>query len=362
MRIAIDLRMLAAGREENRRGTGRFTTQQLREVLRLPAATAHEFVLVVPRGAVKGDLPREIVAAPNVTAVAFPTHVATATEPTAERDVVRLAARFSRFLADQAIDVFHATSPFLLTSSPFWHCDGCAQVATHYDLVPLLYPRLYPLDAPAQAHYRRAAAALRWADRLLAISGFVREEAAQQLGIEGGRIDVAYPMAEPWFRPHDEAAVESTLLELARRLPLPPMGEFLFTVSQMHHAKNLLTLLVAFASMSASWRRRHPLFIAGAFDPSATHSITSTLSSLGIGGETIVLDFLSEAELAALYCRCHMFVMPSRYAGFGLPALEAMACGAPLVVGRAGALVEVVGDAAIIVDPEDPAGFAIALQ
>src|ERR1700687_359394 len=197
MRIGIDFRMLSAGRITVNRGMGRFTQQQLREVLHLGAP--HEYVLLLQADHDPDLLLPEIARAPNVSRVDLPQELTAPRRGDAPWDVLRHAARLSRFLDELGLDLYHATTPFPAAGPSFWRCDSCALVATHYDLIPLVYPDRY-FDAESQAEreaYARTARARRDAERLIAISEFVRVEAALRLGIARDRIDVAHPIADP---------------------------------------------------------------------------------------------------------------------------------------------------------------------
>src|ERR1700680_2809147 len=199
MRIGIDFRMLSCGRALVNRGMGRFTQQQVREVLRLGAA--HEYVLLLLPDHDPALLLPEIAGAPNVTRVELPHGLAAPRRGDAPQDVLRQAAQLSGILADLDLDLYHATTPFLAADPSFWRCDSCALVATHYDLIPLLYPDRYfrPESRGEQQRYLRSARALTSAERLIAISDFVRREAALRLGIPTDRIDVAHPIRNRSF-------------------------------------------------------------------------------------------------------------------------------------------------------------------
>jgi glycosyltransferase involved in cell wall biosynthesis len=359
MRFGIDFRFLSAGPAVVQRGMGRFTQQQLREVLRLAAARRHEFVLLLAADHDPDLLLPEIALAANVSRVGLPASLGAASERNAPRDLLRHAAGLAQIIAELGLDVYHATTPFLAVDPPFWRCDSAALVATHYDLIPLVYRDHYFRGAELD-HYLRTTRALRFADRLLAISGFVRDEAALRLGIDRRRIDLAYPIAEPWFRPLAAAHTTALLGDLRLRCPLP--AEFLLTVTHLHHSKNLLTLLRGYAERPASWRQRYPLVVAGDFDPEGRRSLAAWLREMDLEDQVVVPGMVADQELAALYNACHFFVMPSRYEGFGLPVLEAMSCGAAVVAADAAALPEVVGEAGLRVDPEDPASFAAAFE
>lgn len=360
MRIGIDFRMLSCGRALVNRGMGRFTQQQVREVLRLSAA--HEYVLLLLADHDPALLLPEIAGAPNVTRVELPRELAAPRRGDAPQDVLRQAARLSGILADLGLDVYHATTPFLAADPSFWRCDSSALVATHYDLIPLLYPDRYfgPESRAEHERYLRSVRALRDADRLIAISEFVRGEAATRLGIRRERIDVAYPIADPCFRVLAAGEAASLLADLRRRCPLP--DDFVLCATHLHHAKNLHTFLRAYAMLPPPWRRRHPLVIAGDLDLGGRRALDGWTLEMGIQDDVVVPGFVAEQELVALYNAASIFVHPSRYEGFGLPVLEAMRCGVPVVAGNAAALPEVVGDAGLLADPEDPASFVLALE
>src|SRR5579862_7992092 len=357
MRIGVDFRMLSCGRALVNRGMGRYTQQQLREVLRL--GTAHEVVLLLLADHDPALLLPEIAGAPNVTRVELPCELAAPRRGDAPQEVLRQAAQLSGILSDLGLDLYHATTPFLAADPSFWRCDSCALVATHYDLIPLFYPDRY-FGPESQAERERYLRTLRDAERLIAISEFVRGEAATRLGIRPERIDVAHPIADPCFRVLAAGETASLLAGLRRRCPLP--DDFVLCATHLHHAKNLHTFLRAYAMLPPAWRRRHPLVVAGDLDLGGWQALNGWTLEMGIRDDVVVPGFVAEQELVALYNAAHLFVHPSRYEGFGLPVLEAMRCGVPVIAGNAAALPEVVGDAGLLVDPEDPASFVLAME
>lgn len=361
MRIGIDFRMLCCGRITVNRGMGRYTQQQLREVLRLGAA--HDYVLLLPADHDPALLLPEIAAAPNVARVELPPELAAPRRGDAPQDVLRHAAQLSGILADLELDLYHATTPFLPATPFFWRCDSCALVATHYDLIPLIYPHRYfgPESQDERERYMRSARALRDAERLIAISAFVRGEATLRLGIAGDRIEVAHPIADPAFRVLTSEETSSRLAELRRRCPLP--DAFVLCVTHLpNSSKNVHTLLRAYSLLPPAWRRRHPLVAIDDLNVEGRRAIEDWTRELGIHGDVLAPGFVDEEELVALYNAAYLFVHPSRYEGFGLPVLEAMRCGAPVIAGDAAALPEVVGDAGLLVDPEDPVSIVRAIE
>jgi glycosyltransferase involved in cell wall biosynthesis/SAM-dependent methyltransferase len=364
MRIGLDFRFLSFGRSALNRGVGRYSQQQLREVLRLD--NQNQYILVCRPDADKSRLDPAIKAARNVTTVKIPAALCKP-NPAAYQpeEYLRTGSQFQRWLDQLDLDLYHVPVPFLFIEPMLVAHDCCPVVFNHYDLIPLVYPDQYlPGDpgAPMRRFFSRVCRCLRHADRLLAISEFSRQEACAYLGIERERISLAYPFAEECFRPLAQDEVWSRLSSLGRRTGTPIPEGFVLCVSHLHHAKNLRTLLRAFGLLPESWRARHPLVLAFDTTPEEQAVLRVWLKEFGIADTALPTGFVSDDEMAALYNAAHLFVHPSRHEGFGLPVLEAMQCGAPVIAARAGALPEVVSDAGVLVNPDEPAAFAQAIE
>ena len=131
-------------------------------------------------------------------------------------------------------------------------------------------------------------------------------------------------------------------------------------VCALRRSKNPLALIRAFARLPAPRRRAHPLIFAG---PTGRmrHTVMRYARDAGVGQDVHLLGRRTDEELRALYSGAAVFAYPSLLEGFGLPPVEAMACGAPVVSSGRAALSEVIGDGALIVDPEAPTAFAAAI-
>jgi glycosyltransferase involved in cell wall biosynthesis len=215
-------------------------------------------------------------------------------------------------------------------------------VVTVYDLSFLLFPKSFKL---ANRLYLAAAtrATVHRARRVLTISEHARRDIVRLLSVPEECVDVTYPAVEDRYRrlPADE--VEA--FRVARGLP----EAFVFTLGTLEPRKNLVGLLQAFAHLS---KPRPPLYVAGG---SGWHTspIFDTVRQLEITDEVHFLGFVPEDELPLWYNAARLFAFPSLYEGFGLPVLEAMACGAPVVTSTAASLPEVGGKAAVLVPPQD---------
>jgi glycosyltransferase involved in cell wall biosynthesis len=215
-------------------------------------------------------------------------------------------------------------------------------VVTVYDLSFLLFPRAFK---PANRIYLAATtrATARRARRVLTISEHARRDIVRLLSVPEECVDVTYPAVEDRYRRLPEDEVEA--FRMARGLP----EAFVFTLGTLEPRKNLVGLLQAYARLR---KPRPPLYIAGG---SGWHvsPIFDTVHQLDVGDEVHFLGFVPEDELPLWYNAARLFAFPSLYEGFGLPVLEAMACGAPVITSTAASLPEVGGKAAVLVPPQD---------
>jgi len=136
--------------------------------------------------------------------------------------------------------------------------------------------------------------------------------------------------------------------------------DFLLFVGTLEPRKNLLTLLKAYAEVLRDTRFRPQLVVAGG-EGWLMEETFRFVRAAGIGERVTLIGYVNDDELRALYSSCRAFIYPSLYEGFGLPPLEAMACGAPVIASRIAALTETIGDAAILVDPLDVHGLMAAI-
>jgi glycosyltransferase involved in cell wall biosynthesis len=211
------------------------------------------------------------------------------------------------------------------------------RATTIHDLVPLRFPE-WVQPQTRRMHGPKYKNAARTCDRIFVNSGFTAREVAELLRVPEERIVVAYPGIDPRFQPDGEKA------DLG--------GPYALTVSTLEPRKNLPALLEAFALL----RQRRPeltLAIAGleGWDQ-------KPLAAEGVS----LLGFVSDDELARLYRGALAFAYPSRFEGFGIPVVEALASGVPTVVSSHPSLDEASGGAALRADPDDAETFAAALE
>jgi glycosyltransferase involved in cell wall biosynthesis len=221
-------------------------------------------------------------------------------------------------------------------------------VVTVHDLGYRRFPNAHP---PRQRRYLdwSTGFSARRATHLLADSQATRRDLAEFYGVPPGKVTVVYPGG-----PEGLARVDPAPVRQRHRLP----AEYVLHVGTLQPRKNLARLIEAVASLRA---RRPALGLVLAGRPGW---LAEPLLALARAHADFVhlLDYVPQADLAGLYSGARVFAFPSLYEGFGFPILEAMACGTPVVCSNTSSLPELAGEAALLVDPLDPAALAAALE
>lgn len=228
--------------------------------------------------------------------------------------------------------VQHALSPY---EAPFF--SRARVVVTMHDVVPLQWPELYLRTGIAhRIRYR----AVRRAAGVVCVSSAARADLLRHLEVDPERVWVVPEAAGERFRPTDPATVRE-------RLGLD--GPYLLCVGELHDPrKDVQALIDAFAAWAAAEGRAETLVLAGPGDTAALRIDGARVKAVG---------FVPEEELPALYSGASCFVTASRYEGFGLGALEALACDTPVVAYDAGAMPETAGPGALLAPPGDDAAL-----
>jgi len=256
----------------------------------------------------------------------------------AQNPFLRLGCDLSRKLYQDRPDLLHVqyTAPVL--------CPAPVVVSVH-DVSFYEYPEFFTAPRARQLQWtvRRT---IRRAARVLTGSEFSRQAIARNYGLDGENIAVIPNAAASMFRP---LAREPALAAVRARFRIP--GPFILTVGDLQPRKNHLGLIRAFTEMlRARPQLPHRLVLAGKetwFAPRIHRAAQASSAAERIH----FTGFVSDEELLRLYNACELFVFPSFYEGFGLPVVEAMACGRAVACSNASALVEVVDAAAILFDP-----------
>jgi len=225
-------------------------------------------------------------------------------------------------------------------------------VVTVHDLSLLVHPEWHPRDRVRyfERHFGRR---LRWVRRFIAVSAYTRTEMIRHLGLPADAIDVVHLAARPAFRPMPPQWYRPLL----RTLGLP--DSYLLFVGTIEPRKNVSGLVEAYMQLPAPLRARYPLVIVGRWGWGYAEAAARIER---LNGQVRLIGYVSEQQLVAIYNGAAALVYPSWYEGFGLPPLEMMACGRPVIASNRTSLPEVLGDAALMVDPEHTESIAAAIR
>lgn len=278
---------------------------------------------------------------------------------TAEWDPINLARKNASdvlrdsFLAAQNPDIVHISSfiegfgdDAITSIGPL--VGEQATAVTLYDLIPLIHNQLYLSDPRFKAWYEGKIKTLGQAGLLLAISESSRQEAIDFLNISPSRVVNISTAADSRFRRIDIPPDEAVALRSRYGLVRP----FVMYTGGIDHRKNIEGLISAFAALPADVRARHQLAVICSASTDSMSALKSHAKRHGLRENDLVMTgFVPDNDLVALYNLCEVFCFPSLHEGFGLPALEAMQCGAPTIGSNVSSIPEVIGRKDALFDP-----------
>lgn len=251
--------------------------------------------------------------------------------------IIRLPISFPVMLAYHGIDVFHCQymgPPFLVT--PY--------VVTLHDILHETYPELYPskLRYFMSKTYPFGA---RRASKILTVSEYSKKDIMNIYGIPEERITVIYnAVSDEFFQVEDQLVID----EVKKKYRID--SKYIFFVGRLEPRKNIPSLIKAFHFLKEKHKLPHKLVIAGMKD-FKYQELFSMVKALNLTDEVIFTGRVEQQDLPLLYNGAELFVYPSYAEGFGLPPLEAMACGTPVITSNTTSLPEVVGNAGVLIDP-----------
>ncbi len=258
-----------------------------------------------------------------------------------EQTVLPVLARRS------GLDILHS----FLNVSPI--LDGTAQVLTVHDLSYVMVREAHPLRRRMYLPVMSRLSIHR-ASRIFADSNATRTDIADHYGTNPKKIDVVYPGVDKGMSPQPEHLIESFRSD--KGLP----NNFILYLGTIERRKNVDILVRAFAQLRRTDRYKGHLVVAGGrgwdYD-----EVDRAVREEGVESEVIFVGFVAESDKAMWYNAARVLVYPSSYEGFGLPVLEAMACGTPVVTSNVSSMPEVAGKAAVTVSPGNPCDLADAI-
>ena len=237
---------------------------------------------------------------------------------------------------------------------PYDSCIGMKRgkfVVTIHDVIPLLFPN-GGSRWPWKGLFKRIMIPrpFKHIDHVLTVSESSKRDIMERLGVPEGQISVVYHGVEfDRFFP--------SRIPQSERVKHNP---YILCVAGDSHAKNVGTLLRAYSSLPKTILGEYQLVLAG--NVQRSKNLPPLIRQLGLEKHIVFTGIISDERLARLYQEASLFVFPTLYEGFGLPVLEAMACACPVITSNNSSLPEVVGDAAILIDPLDPSAIRAAIE
>lgn len=361
MRIVIDLQACQTAGSKNR-GIGRYSVALAQAMVK--NGGKHEFWLALNgsylntiepiRAAFDGLIPQDHIRTFEV--------VAPVADINAENTWRRQVSEYMReaFIADLQPDFVHVSSLFeglvedAVTS--IGHIDQTSlHAVTLYDLIPLLNPKPYLENAAVRDWYYRKLQFAKRSDLLLAISESSRQEGIHALQLPPERVFNISTAIDSSFRP----LVLGDTAKASLRLRYGLKERFLMYTGGIDYRKNIEGLITAYAMLPAELRHDHQLAIVCSIQQADRDRLSALCSSQGLANDEVVFTgYVPEEDLLGLYNLCTLFVFPSQHEGFGLPALEAMACGAATIGANNSSIPEVIGRNDALFDARAPRHIA----
>lgn len=357
MRIVIDLQ--GSQTESRFRGIGRYSLALTLAMVR--NAGEHEIWLVLNaafpqsirhiRLAFAGIIPQERM---RVFDVPLPVAENNPINGWRARAAEKIREHFIRQLQPDVVLVTSLFEGYVddATTSVGMFSGGTRTAVILYDLIPLLNPAAY-LPAPViKQYYERKIHSLKNAGLLLAISNYSRLEAIEALGLKPGNVVSISTAVDARFKPERRSPQEIAVLRqsfgISRKMVLYAPGGF-------DPRKNIDGLITAYSLLPAELRNDHQLVIVSKLRDAARRQLEQMGKRAGLAANELVLTgYVEDEDLISLYSEATLFVFPSKHEGFGLPALEAMACGVPVIGSNSTSIPEVIGLAEALFDPLSP--------
>lgn len=326
MRIAIDAHMIG----ERETGNETYTLNLIRELISLDQRNEY-FLYTTRADELQARLPCEKAhIVPLWPAISF----------------LRISLAMPVIARKQGASLLHVS----YIAPPF--CP-CPTVVTVHDLSYILFPHFFSLRDRLLLS-TLVPTSLRRAAKVIAVSQRTKKDLLEHYHLPENQVAVTYEAASEAFQPIEE---EARLTEVKERYGLHE--PFVLTIGNLQPRKNMIRLVKAHASLRKKGFAHQLVIVGQAYW--RTSDIFRAVKEYGLEDKVVFTGYVPDADLPLLYNAADLFTFVSLYEGFGLPVLEAMACGTPVVSSRGGSLPEVVGDAGVLVDPLDVEGIAQAM-
>jgi glycosyltransferase involved in cell wall biosynthesis len=261
-----------------------------------------------------------------------------------------------RYIAENKIGIFYITSPFESSFIPYrkeWF-EGVKVVVTVYDIIPYVMKEKYLADKTTLDWYMKCIDNLRWADEIFVISESVKTDLVNLLSFPPEKIKVIWGAVDEKYHIADIPEDEKKALLKKFGVTKP----FIMCTGGEDGRKNLDGLVRAYALMPGEIRSRYQLVVVCKLSPNGMKNLTAEAEKAGVKNDVIFTNFVTDDELLKFYNLASLMAFPSKYEGFGLPIVEAWACGTPVLTGDNSSLREIGGDAVVLVDADSDRSIA----
>ncbi len=243
------------------------------------------------------------------------------------------------------VDIFHFTNPLNIIEGPF------KRVVTVHDLAPL-HDTSWTKKAAGEEFVSKLGS-IAAADAIIAVSEFTKQDMVLRLQVPPGRITVIYEGAgSDFYRDDNKETVMAAV----------GAGPYVLCVGQLQPRKNNIALLSAFASIAPDFPDLTLVFVGRPVSAEYMVSLQNAVAEAGLDGRVVFLHAADNILLRRLYTRAECLIYPSLFEGFGLPVLESMQCGVPVITSNTSSLPEVAGEAGLLVDPRSHDDLAAAIK
>ena len=247
----------------------------------------------------------------------------------------------SRIINNKNIDLMHFTHYTI----PIMYSGN--MVVNVHDLIHIVYPEYLPSKFALLYAKFMIGSACKKAKRVITISEYTKKDIIKYFQTESKKISITYLAAGDIFKP------SSIIAEDMKK----KYGKYFLYVGAIRPHKNILFLLESFIKLKKEKNILHKLVLIGKGKIPYINHVRKKISDYSLQNDVLIIEEIKQEELVSFYCGADIFLFPSLYEGFGLPPLEAMSCGCPVISSNTSSLPEVVGDACILVDPNNMKNF-----